>query len=670
MADGRIDLEARVRLDQLERDLADLRRRAARAGQDAGEDLGEGMGDRATARFSGAKAGMAAAGAALGVAAVAGFANALDNEQANANFAASLGLDADAAAAAGKLAGGLYADNFGDSLESVQSALGSLDAAGLVNLDGPKAEVEDLTGKMLTLVDVFELDMPKAVNTAGVMLKQGLAKDGQHAADLLTKAMQMVAPSLREDLIDSLNEYSVFFSQLGFTGEEAMSALVSASQGGAISIDKVGDAMKELTIRAVDGSKLTTDAYAALGLDADKTAQGIIAGGDSAAKAVGSIVDNLAAVEDPVKRSQLGVALFGTQFEDLGQDAIPILSSLGKGLDGVEGSAAKMVETVGGTNAAKLETFKRSMEQNVTNVMGSAISAIEKLPGPLQTVVGTFVGILPVLAPLTPIFAAFIPMIIGMGTAAGGASFSLGAMAASLWAVLAPVLAVIAVLAAVIAVGYLVVRNWDTIKEAAAAVWDWVGAKIGVVADLVVGHFTWLRDTATQVWGWITDKVSGFIDFFTGIPGRIASAASGMWDGIKDAFRSAVNWIISAWNRLGIPGFSIDIDLPGPIPDIHFSWGGLSLPNIPLLDSGGVITGPTLAALSVNRKPEAVIPLDRLESMVGLGAGERTNSGRGGNIIVQGSVIAERELLRIARRRIDDVGRHNPSAGVKARRGR
>ncbi|MDT7040880.1 phage tail tape measure protein [Candidatus Nitronereus thalassa] len=44
-----------------------------------------------------------------------------------------------------------------------------------------------------------------------------------------------------------------------------------------------------------------------------------------------------------------------------------------------------------------------------------------------------------------------------------------------------------------------------------------------------------------------------------------------------------------------------------------------ALSGIPVFDSGGITTGPTLAMLSKNRRKEAVIPLDRLESFAGGG---------------------------------------------------
>ncbi len=62
------------------------------------------------------------------------------------------------------------------------------------------------------------------------------------------------------------------------------------------------------------------------------------------------------------------------------------------------------------------------------------------------------------------------------------------------------------------------------------------------------------------------------------------------------------------------------------------------------------MTGPTLAALAMNSKPEAIIPLDQL-------------GGMGGRV----TVVLEpnsRQFARIARVEVDSVTRNNP-AGLK-----
>ena len=54
----------------------------------------------------------------------------------------------------------------------------------------------------------------------------------------------------------------------------------AGADSGAFNLDKIGDAVKELAIRVVDGSDSTKEGFQLLGLDADAMATKFAAGGD------------------------------------------------------------------------------------------------------------------------------------------------------------------------------------------------------------------------------------------------------------------------------------------------------------------------------------------------------------------------------------------------------
>lgn len=171
--------------------------------------------------------------------------------------------------------------------------------------------------------------------------------------------------------------------------------------------------------------------------------------------------------------------------------------------------------------------------------------------------------------------------------------------------------------AAVAGLVVLIIKHWDTIKRVIAAAWE--GIKKGVSMawgaiktlistglnvikqlflnftgpGLLIKHWETIKRTGAAVWTFLRGKWDSFVSFVRGIPGRIASAGRGMWDWIKTGFRSAVNWIIRAWNGLEfrIPGF----DPPGPGP--KFGGFTLGVPNIPMLASGGDVWGAGLAVV-------------------------------------------------------------------------
>lgn len=518
----------------------------------AADKFGESIGSRF-------KAGALVAGAGAAAVAIAGFTEALDREQATANLSASIGLSPEDSAAAGKIAGELYANNFGDSFEAVNDAIGIVVQSGLSSFDAAPGMLEDITAKALTLADVFEVDLGEAAAAIGTMMRTDLVDGAAEGLDLLTASFQKVPVLLRGEILAALNEYTPFFSQLQISGSNAINALTTAAAGGQIAIDKTGDAIKELTIRATDGSKSTIDALSALGLEAEAIAAGFAQPGYTSRVAFEQVLDAILALDDPLAQVRTGVALFGTPFEDLGENAIPVLQSLKDGLGDVEGAADAMVDTVGGTKAAKLESFKRRMETNVTNVMVGAVGAIEKLPGPLQGVVAGIVGFGPVLAPLAPIVGGLIPVLTGTGAAAGvaGAGFT---------AMLGPIALVVAGVAAAVAAGYLIVRNWDTIKEAAKAVGRFLADLAGEVVDFVqewgvialgpVGVIWKFRD---EIWGavkaigrFLADLVGGVVNFVQEWGWVLGGGIGAAWhfrDEIGRAILGVMEWLASIPGR-------------------------------------------------------------------------------------------------------------------------
>jgi len=225
--------------------------------------------------------------------------------------------------------------------------------------------IETATEQALAFADTFDTDVAGAISAAGQLIETGLANTSEDAFDLLTTGFQQMPADLREELIEASNEYGRFFDQLGLSGNEAFGLLTRAADGGMFAIDKTGDALKELTIRGTDMSTASVEAFTAAGLSADDMAARFLEGGDSAAGALSDLVDGLLDIEDPVKQANAAIGLFGTPIEDLGTDQIPVflqsLQDLEGGMGDVAGSADDMADTISGTNAVKIEAFRRKV---------------------------------------------------------------------------------------------------------------------------------------------------------------------------------------------------------------------------------------------------------------------------------------------------------------------
>lgn len=342
--------------------VADVGESGAAAGSSFGESL---------------KAGVAGAMLAVGALVAAGFAEAIDQSRLSSKLAAQLDLTKAESARVGKVAGALYADAYGDSFESVNTAVGAVVSSIKGVTDASSADLEDVTAYALDFATAFDVDVTRAAQVAGTAINSGLAKDATEAFDLITAASQKVPASLRENVLDAVDEYGQFFTTLGYSGEEAFALLVDAAEKGEFGIDKAGDAIKEFTILSTDLSQSSKDAYKTIRLDAEEMANAILAGGEGAKDATNKIIDGLLDIRDPADQAAAAIALFGTPLEDLNVKDIPdFLESL-KGasgsMDDFEGATSRAGDTLRDNAATRVTAFKRSIEQNIVDFLGGTV---------------------------------------------------------------------------------------------------------------------------------------------------------------------------------------------------------------------------------------------------------------------------------------------------------
>ncbi|WNM27556.1 phage tail tape measure protein [Demequina capsici] len=332
--------------------------------------------------------------AATGAAALlaAAFGTALTEETVGDRLAAQLDATPVQAQAYGEAAGSLWANAYGDSIGEVGDAVDSIVSSIDGMRDASTSSIEDITGKALSLSDAFGIDVTESARNAGILIKTGLASDAEDAFDLMTASLQQVPAALRGEVTDATQEYSDSLAQLGLSGEEAMGLLVSATENGQYGVDKMGDALKELTIRSSDMSTSSVAAYKAAGLSAQDMSDRFLAGGDVARGALADLVTGLQSITDPAAQANASIALFGTPLEDLGTGDIPSfldqLATMGGALGDVSGSAEDLSNTLYDNTSTSLESLKRGFSQALSE-------GIEPFLGPADEVLGWVQDVLP-----------------------------------------------------------------------------------------------------------------------------------------------------------------------------------------------------------------------------------------------------------------------------------
>jgi phage-related minor tail protein len=321
-------------LQRYTRDMQDLERRMREIndiqGPQPGDPGGGGGGSEGDGGSSGAWAlGGAAIAGGIGVAAVAGlglaghavFSFSEEYQEAMNQLQASTNSSAEQMEGFSAIAESLYNQNMGEGFYDVAESMSAV--RKVTQLTG--TDLENTTKNAMIYSDVFSEDIAESVKAADTMMKNfGITSTdaynllAQGASGPLSKSM---------DLLDTANEYSVYFAQLGFSANQMFDTFAAGMEAGAFSLDKVGDGIKEFGIRTKDGSKNSLAAYKELGLNGVKMTAEFNAGGKTAQEAFLKTAKAIAAVKDPVVANAVSVQLFGTQAEDLESRVVKAMTS-------------------------------------------------------------------------------------------------------------------------------------------------------------------------------------------------------------------------------------------------------------------------------------------------------------------------------------------------------
>lgn len=569
-----------------------------------------------------------------------------DYQAAMARVQASTGASAEQMKQIEEAARAVFSSGMGESFDEVARAMSTIKQVG--GLDGK--ELESATKNAMALGKTFDMDVNETARATSALMKN-FGIDGQKAFDLIAYAAQNGA-NKNGDLLDTFNEYAVQYQALGFTAEQFAAHLVKGAEDGAFSIDKVGDAIKEFNIRAKDGSKSSMEAFAALGLNGQKATQMFAAGGQSAQVAFAEVVKRLSEMEDPVARNAAGVALFGTQFEDLEVKALEGFKAIQGSLPQIEGTMQQVSRAISSDLGSQLRIVSRSF---MDLLLPAADSAAKAITDQMPNISKALAALAPQIEALSQAFTKALPVItqwfnkslsgamsfvsfvlenfnaIATAVAYAGSAFLIlrgvfqglkVVVTVTKWVLMARqafiTYRVSAVAAAVASKATAVAMNLLSVavKGVGAAMKFLMANPIvlflaGLVAAGVAVYKNWdeLKAMAVSAAQIISDAWSSAM---TSIQGFFANT----FDSLASIMKGPINTIIAMINSIveSINGMAFNV--PDWVPAIGGQKFGVELPKIPQLAEGGIATQPTLATIAEAGEAEAVIPLSKLSTML------------------------------------------------------
>lgn len=441
----------------------------------------------------------------------------------------------------------IYNNNFGEDMDDIARAMATVKQ----QTGATGKELQNLTEEALLMRDTFDMDVNESVRTANMLMKTfGLT--GEQAYSMIAQGAQKGLDK-NGDLLDTINEYSVHFDQLGLSAEDMFNMLVNGAESGTFSVDKLGDAVKEFGIRVKDGT--ASDAFKELGLNVDETTAAFGEGGEAAKEAMQKVTSALFAVEDPIKQNQLGVAMFGTMWEDLGADGVKALTDIGGEVNSTTEALDKINQQKYNDLESTLEGLKRSVQTKLkepfsqaaegiqTNLadlaneisnggMGDAIDRIAEGFGNLVTKATEVVtaalpkvleglawiadngeAIVSVLAGIGAGFAVFKVASLIQGVVSAFQAFKLANEGATIaqWAMNAamnanPIVLIVTLVAGLVAAIVTFIATNEDARAALVNVWEAIKTAIGTVVEGIVTFFT---ETIPNAFNQVIDFVKG-----------------------------------------------------------------------------------------------------------------------------------------------------------------
>lgn len=418
-------------------------------------------------------------------------------------------------------------------------------------------------------------------------------------------------------------------------------------------IAKTQTKMKRSMLSAQQGSDNMAEAFSTLGI-AIEDSNGNLRSQDEVFQ---ETIEALGKMENETERDALAMQIFGKSATELN----PLIEDNGETFKRVADIFAKnnleivdqetldkanefqdSLDTIKAMGMATLSTLGTQLAgylapamEKISEALGKVFGWLSQLDPKVLAIIGIVAGVVSVLAPL----------LITIGKIATGIS-AIMSLASTLTPIIAGVgstlLPIIGIIAGVIAVGVLLYKNWDTIKEYAGIIADWIVEKWTALKDGVVNAVNELKAKVLFYWealklgvqiilDTIVSTVTGIWDTIRSTTvnafNSVKSTAVSIWNGIKNAItnpiQTAVNFVKNAIDK--IKGFfsGLKIELPH-IKLPHFNLtGSFSIvpPSVPHLSvdwykNGGIFTRPTVFPNGVGvgdvSGGEAVLPLERL----------------------------------------------------------
>ena len=381
-----------------------------------------------------------------------------------------------------------------------------------------------------------DLDTVSAGLVATINGFHGSFEDAGKYADVFANACNNSALDVNS-LATAMSTAAPIFASAGYSVNDAALYMGVMANAG-IDADKAANSLKTGLARLVSPAKQGADMMEQLGIsvtNADGSMKDTITIQKELHDSFATLSESeqIAAASAIFGKNQMApwLALINTAPESVNELSTSIMA---------EGTANQMAADMMSGFGGSLEKLKSSIDVAATSLGEALAPTIEVVVGWIQKAVEWFnsldsktqtmiatIGL--AVAAIGPVMTILGGLFTTIGTVIGGISKFIG-VAKLLVSVLGGPVSI--AIAAAIAIGVLLWKNWDTIKEKATQLKDWVVSKWNALKDGVSTAFEAVKTVATSVWEGIktaiTSPIKTAVEFVSNAIERIKGFFSGL----------------------------------------------------------------------------------------------------------------------------------------------
>ncbi|NOW86780.1 phage-related minor tail protein [Clostridium beijerinckii] len=370
-------------------------------------------------------------------------------------------------------------------------------------------------------------------------LSKSLNISNEDAMGLVYSLLKMGFPP---DQLDVITEYGSQLSRAGYNAQEIQGIMAAGVKAGSWNIDVLLDGLKEGRIRLAEFGQGVSDATAGLleGTNISATqlqgwGKAVAAGGETGKKAMSDVAAAVASIDDKTKQNALGVAIFGTQWEENGTKITDTILGMNDNLMTAEANQNNLnaaIQDLNADPAIKMQEAINSLTTALTPLLLGLAQVAAAVAGWISenpNLSAAIIAVVSAIAILGGICMGLMPIFTAITTAAELFGVELAVISG-------PIGIAIAAIVALIAVGVLLYKNWDEISAKAVEIW------------------TYLQGWLAQAWQQITDTATaawlGMKKFFAQTLESIKADAVEIWQSIVSFFTESIPaWIkqIDKW---------------------------------------------------------------------------------------------------------------------------